>query len=158
MQASKPNLQLCSKFVLLCLSFWALSFQLARAQDMSSSSLEASLKKQSDAWIAAIVNKDRNVIAANMAESFLMIDFDGRKVDKQGFINALTSADLVIEPYALEDVTIRVFGNTALIHASNKMRGTFKGQPFTRYYRYIDIYVKEGDVWRVVAVQTTPVT
>lgn len=164
MQASRIGFKSSFKFnfklswtCVLLLILCTFNVQPARAQTSSAMQLESTLRKQSDAWIAAIVAKDREAIAANMADNFLMIDFDGRQVDKQGFINTVTAIDLVLEPYVLEDVKVRVFANVALIHAANKMRGTYKGQAFTRYYRYTDMYVKEGDVWRVVGVQTTPI-
>ena len=92
-----------------------------------------------------------------MPEIFLMIDVDGQKIDKQGFINTITNPDLVIEPYVLEDWHIRIYDNSAIITAANKMQGTYQTHPFTRYYRYTDIYVKEGDVWRVAGVQATSI-
>ena len=35
------------------------------------------------------------------------------------------------------------------------MTGTYEGQPFTSNYRYIDIYVRKGGVWKIASVQIT---
>jgi hypothetical protein len=37
------------------------------------------------------------------------------------------------------------------------MTGRFSGDPFVAHYRYIDVYVRRGGVWRVVSVQTTSI-
>lgn len=129
--------------------------KLLYAQNSDIQTLEVTLKNQSHEWIKAVVTKNREALEARMAESFFMIDVDGRTVDKQSFIKNVTSVDLVIEPYNFEDFNIRIYGDTAIINATNKMRGTYQGNPFTRYYRYTDVFVREGDVWRVVSVQAT---
>lgn len=120
-----------------------------------STDLRAVLKAQADAWDTAIVKKDRQAIASNMSETFFQIGSDGATADKAQFLQNLTSPDLVIEPYTVEDFTIRIYGNTALLNGSTDMHGTYQGKPFRTHYRYTDTYVKEGTVWRVVNVQTT---
>lgn len=142
---------------ILFFAFMMLNSPVIHAQHSDVQKLEATLKNQSDAWINAVVTKNREALEAHMTESFFMIDFDGRAIDKKGFINNVTSADLVIEPYNYEDLKIRVYGDTAIITAANNMRGTYKGHAFTRYYRYTDVFVKEGNIWRVVSVQATDI-
>jgi ketosteroid isomerase-like protein len=90
-----------------------------------------------------------------MSETFLQIGSDGKTADKAQFLQNITSPDLVIEPYTVEDFRIRTYGNTALINGVTDMHGTYEGKPFRVHYRYTDTYVKEGGVWRVVNVQTT---
>lgn len=128
---------------------------LGYAKDAATADLHAALKAQADAWDAAIVRKDREAIAKNMSETFLQIGSDGKTADKTQFLQNITSPDLVIEPYTVEDFRIRTYGNTALINGVTDMHGTYEGKPFRVHYRYTDTYVKEGGVWRVVNVQTT---
>lgn len=128
---------------------------LGYAKDAATADLHAALKAQADAWDAAIVRKDRQAIAKNMSETFLQIGSDGMTADKTQFLQNITSPDLVIEPYTVEDFRIRTYGNTALINGVTDMHGTYEGKPFRVHYRYTDTYVKEGGVWRVVNVQTT---
>lgn len=37
------------------------------------------------------------------------------------------------------------------------MTGTYQGTPFASHYRYIDVYAKRGDEWKIVSVQITAV-
>jgi hypothetical protein len=90
-----------------------------------------------------------------MSDSFLMIDSGGETSDKARFIADLTSPDITIEPYTVDEFKIRIYGNTALINGATNMHGVESGKPFTTHYRFTDTYVKEGAVWRVVNVQTT---
>jgi ketosteroid isomerase-like protein len=127
----------------------------AAAQQSEDTALAAALKAQADAWDVAIVRKDKQAIAANMADSFLQIDSDGNTADKAKFIEEIAAADLTIQPYTVDDFKIRIYGNTAIINGSTLMRGTYRGQPFSSHYRFTDIYAKESDGWRVVNIQTT---
>jgi len=115
--------------------------------------LATQLKAQADRWDAAIVRKDRAAIEANMADDFRQIDGRGNVETKASFVDGLVSPDLVIDPYAVEDFEVRVYGDTALLSGRTRMTGKYQGQPFKSHYRYIDIYVKRGNSWKIVSVQ-----
>ena len=116
---------------------------------------QETLKRQADAWDAAIVNKDRRAIAANMADSFMQIDSDGATADKDRFIAGIISEDLEISPYKVDDFKIRMYGQTAVLTGKTEMHGTYKNHEFTSHYRFTDVYVKTNGTWKVVNVQTT---
>jgi ketosteroid isomerase-like protein len=124
------------------------------AQD-ADKTLAAALKKQADAWDVAIVKKDRKAIADNMSETFFMIGSSGETENKAQFVADLTSPDITIEPYTVDEFKIRIYGNTALINGATNMHGVEGGKPFVTRYRFTDTYVKEDGVWRIVNVQTT---
>lgn len=115
--------------------------------------LAARLKAQADAWDRAIVAKDRAAIEANMAEDFRQIDARGNVETKASFVAGLVSPDLVIDPYTVEDFEVRVYGDTALLSGRTRMTGRYQGEAFKSHYRYIDVYVKRGDAWKIVSVQ-----
>lgn len=136
-------------------AFASLALLLAATSVVAKNDVHAALKAQADAWDAAIIKKDREAIARNMSETFFQIGSDGKTADKTQFLENIMSPDLVIAPYTVEDFKIRTYSNTALINGVTDMHGTYEGKPFRIHYRYTDTYVKEGDVWRVVNVQTT---
>jgi len=119
--------------------------------------LAAALARQADAWDKAIVRKDLSAIASNMAPDFRQIRSDGSLVDRDTFLRDITSPELVIDPYTVEDFDVRVLGDVALLYGRTRMTGRFAGEPFTSHYRYIDVYVRRRGEWKVCSVQTTPV-
>lgn len=145
------NLKLMPCFLLPLISI------AASAGQPPTSKLEEALKLQADAWDVAIVNKDRRAIAANMADSFMLIDSDGGTADKEQFVQNIVAEDLSINPYTVNDFKIRIYENTALLTGTTDMYGTHKGRPFTSHYRYLDTYVNDNGTWKVVHVQTTPI-
>ncbi|KQV51214.1 MULTISPECIES: nuclear transport factor 2 family protein [unclassified Duganella] len=115
------------------------------------------LARQADAWDKAIISKDRAAIAENMAEDFRQISARGDVADKAAFLDAIMSAKLVINPYGVEDMDIRFYGDVALVSGRTRMTGSYDGKPFGSHYRYVDVYLRKEGKWRVASVQITPV-
>lgn len=118
-----------------------------------SAQLTAALAAQADRWDKAIVRKDRRAIEDNMAEDFRQIDGQGNIEDKRSFVDGLASPELTIDPYAVEDFEVRVYGDVALLSGRTRMTGSYQGNPFRSHYRYIDIYVRRNGQWKIVSVQ-----
>ncbi|QJR13511.1 nuclear transport factor 2 family protein [Usitatibacter palustris] len=115
----------------------------------------AELKVISDRWDEAIVRKDRRAIEENMANDFRQIDGSGNVETKASFVEDLMSVDLQINPYIVEDFEVRLYGNVALLSGRTKMSGQYRGKPFNSHYRYIDVYVRDAQGWKIVSVQIT---
>lgn len=113
------------------------------------------LTRQAEAWDRAIVRKDREAVATNMDAGFRQIDSDGGWHDKAGFLDGILDERLTIAPYTVEDLQVRVYGDTALLTGTTDLHGTWDGKPFRTHYRYTDVYVKRDGRWKVVNVQTT---
>jgi ketosteroid isomerase-like protein len=122
-------------------------------QDVATPEVVAQLSAQADAWDKAIVRKDRAAIEQNMSEDFRQIDSAGNVEAKASFVDGLTSPDLQIDPYVVEDFDVRVYGDVALLSGRTRMTGRYQGTPFTSHYRYIDVYVRRQGQWKVVSVQ-----
>jgi ketosteroid isomerase-like protein len=115
------------------------------------------LAAQADRWDKAIVAKDRAAIESNMADDFRNIDGNGTVADKTTFVRDLMDKDLQIDPYGVEDLEIRLYGDTALLSGRTRMTGRYQGKPFTSHYRYIDTYARRDGKWQVVSVQITKI-
>jgi ketosteroid isomerase-like protein len=56
-----------------------------------------------------------------------------------------------------EDLRVRVYGETAVITAQARSKGTFKGQAFSTHERSTSVYVKKDGHWQCVLTQLTPI-
>jgi ketosteroid isomerase-like protein len=115
----------------------------------------ATLTRLSDDWDKAIVRKDEKAIADNMAEDFRIIDGYGNVDAKKGFVADIIDPKLTIDPYTVEEFSVRLYGDTALLSGRTHMTGKHDGKPFESNYRYIDIYVRTKGEWKIVSVQIT---
>jgi ketosteroid isomerase-like protein len=120
--------------------------------------IEAALVRQAEAWDRAIVLKNRTAIEANLADDFRQIGGDGTVADRAAFVEGLLDPRLEIDPYTVEELSVRRFGDVALLSGRTRMTGRWEGEPFTSHYRYVDVYLRRDGVWRVVSVQITRLT
>ena len=88
----------------------------ARAEDAS-----AELKRLSDAWDKAIVAKDADAVAGNMADDFRIIHSNGSVGDKAAFLKDILSPTSTIDPYTVEDFDVRQYGDVALLSGTTTL-------------------------------------
>lgn len=125
------------------------------AAAMTETAIRAQLIAQADAWDQAIVRQDRAGIEANLHPGFFQISRGGERSGRAEFIESLLDPKLKIAPYQVENLEVHLHGSTALLSATTRMTGTYDGRPFSSHYRYLDVYVREGGVWKIVSVQIT---
>lgn len=130
---------------------------LAFALNAAAATPTEQLIQQANAWDKAIIRKDAAAISANMAEDFRQISARGDVSGKAAFIEAITSPKLVINPYGVEDMDVRFYGDVALVSGRTRMTGSWDGKPFGSHYRYVDVYVRKDGQWRVSSVQITEI-
>ncbi|MTW13253.1 DUF4440 domain-containing protein [Pseudoduganella eburnea] len=130
---------------------------LAMSLSASAATPTEQLVRQADAWDKAIIRKDSAAIAANMAEDFRQISARGDLAGKAAFLEVIMSPRLVINPYTVEDMDVRFYGDVALVSGSTRMTGSWDGKPFGSHYRYVDVYVRKDGQWRVANVQITEI-
>lgn len=123
--------------------------------DAASSATVAQLTAQAAAWNKAIAAKDLVAIAANLCDEFRQIGGDGALEDREGFLRGVMSLDLQLEPYQVEDLEVRVYGDTALVTGRVRINGSYAGVPFTAHDRHTDVYVRVDGNWKVCSAQTT---
>jgi ketosteroid isomerase-like protein len=119
--------------------------------------LAAALTAQADRWDKAIARKDRAAIEANMADDFRQIDGAGNVETRQSFVDGVMAPELEIAPYTVEDFDARIYGDVALLSGRTQMTGKYQGKTFNTHYRYIDVYVRRDDEWKIVSVQISKI-
>jgi uncharacterized protein DUF4440 len=91
------------------------------------------------------------------ADDYLQIDTDGRVLNKAATLERIKSsyARLVANP--VDDLAVRVYGDTNILTARAWSQGVLDGKEFTDALRYTRIYVKRDGRWQVVPFQQTRV-
>jgi ketosteroid isomerase-like protein len=107
--------------------------------------------------LAAGLRKDVDAVSATTAEDYLQIDTDGRVLNKPATLERIKSsyAQLVANP--VDDVEVRVHGDTAILTGRARPEGVLDGKAFKDAVRYTRIYVKRDGRWQVVLFQQTRV-
>ena len=118
---------------------------------MSNTDDRSTLESLNQQYIAAFLHSDVNWYQQHLTDDFVCIDSDATILHKVEFLNQ-TARGSDIADYRLEDVNIRIYGETALIQAT----GRFKRKDGTPgLSRYTDIYVRTDGSWKCVSAQIT---
>jgi ketosteroid isomerase-like protein len=113
--------------------------------------VEAELTKLENQWAQAEVKKDVATLGRILADDFTNTDPDGGISTKSQFISSTTSGEDVVDSFALSDMKIRVYGDTAVVTYLAKLKETLKGKDVSGMSRWTDTWVKRGGSWQCVA-------
>jgi ketosteroid isomerase-like protein len=109
------------------------------------------LRDLNENYIRSVAESDVAWFDRNLSDDFLNTNPDGTLVDRRGFL-AQIAKPVTISGLRCEDVHVRTFGDTAIIHARTVYTKP-DGQPGAG--RYTDIWSRQGGRWVCVAAHVT---
>lgn len=127
--------------------------QTRRAQ----SDQEILIKLERD-WDYAFHHKDVKFIEGVLAPEFIATYAEGQRADRAKELENATTFNQQIDSSVLDEFIVRVYGDTAVVHFTQKLTGPSKGQTLTLTFRYMDVFVLRDGRWQCVASQSTRVT
>src|SRR5215210_7442682 len=116
---------------------------------------EQNLKRIEQELTDALLKGDASVFERYLADAFIFTGPDGVVMSKAEFIAPIKSGDLKFESSKLDDMKVKLYGNTAVVTYQTTDKGTYKGNDLSGQYRWIDVFVKQGEGWQIVATQGT---
>jgi len=121
-------------------------------------SLEAEqhVRQLNDDWVKAILRGDGPTLERIMADDFVF-SYPLEGDDKAQFISDVTSGDLKIQHISREQVSVRVFGPTAVLSARDSATWLYHGRELSGQYRIIQVYCHRNGQWKLCAVQACPI-
>ena len=114
---------------------------------------EQTIQELNEAYIQAFLDSDVTWYQEHLGEDFTFTDARGQVMDKETYLR-LTREGTEVTDYRLRDVTVRVFGDVALVSALGvytRAGGTNGAN------RYTDVYARRNGRWLAVSAQVTPV-
>ena len=109
-------------------------------------------------WDAAFLGNDVARVENILADEFIATYDDGSRGDKAKELKLVAEFNQEIESSTLDDFTVKVFGDTAVVWFSRHLAGPSKGRRLVLTYRYLDVFVWRANRWQCVASQSTKVT
>ena len=115
---------------------------------------EQALKNAEHQWTEAFKNRDKDALNRILDDRFIFTDDKGQVFSKTEYIDAAMQA-IKVESYSLDDMTVRVFGDSAVVAGRWAGKLTIDGKNASGAFRYTDTFVKRLGRWRAVASQDT---
>jgi hypothetical protein len=118
----------------------------------SSSKAEDEIMKIEDQWVQSRATKDPTVTRDLLTDDYLGANVTGQALTKQQQIDGIMAGTLFSGKAEQTDRKVRIYGDTAV--STGFVTGNVGGDKV----RYIRVYVKRNNKWRLVAAQGTRVT
>lgn len=112
---------------------------------------EQEVRALNEEYIRSILIGDVAWFREYLADDFVCIESDATLVDKADFLRR-TAEEPTTASYHLDDVSLAFHGDVALVRAKGSWVATNGTRGFSRY---VDVYVRSGDAWKVVSAQIT---
>jgi len=121
---------------------------------------EKTIRTLAHEWLAAVRRRDGAVLDRILADDFLISGWqpEGRVADKQFYVaDCLTPVDIQGGSYHFDSWRVRVYGDVAAVNCTLDIRAIVGGHEWGGEVSISDVWVKDGDTWRVVARHTSPI-
>ena len=96
----------------------------------------------------AVEKNDAETMDRILADDFILVLGDGRVFNKTDLLNSAKNKDAIYEHQDDSQQTVRVWGDTAVVTALLRSKGTSKGELFEYKLWFSDTYVRTPSGWR----------
>lgn len=86
-----------------------------------------------------------------LADDWLLTHSDGRVQDKKDYLQELSSRARSNQAIENEDVSVRHYGQTAVVTGTSVQAGTSNGVPWSGRFRYTRVWILREGRWQMVA-------
>lgn len=127
------------------------------AREASKIEIEQQLRQMNDEWVKALVRGDGATLDRIMADDFLFA-YPMEGDDKAQFIGDVVSGVVKVEYLTRENVSVRIWGNTAVLTAKDSAKWYYQGRDFSGHYKISHVYSQRDGQWELVSVQACPIS
>ena len=143
-----------NKFVLVAVAA-SLAFSQASAQSAYDSEIQSRVMAlERLVRVQALPGGDFKTLDAALADEFVLVSFEGRSQSKTEVLASLRSLDSL--HYVIQDMVVRVHGDTAIVTGRFQMSGLRGGKPFARQGQFVDTCLNSDGRWLIIASVSTP--
>jgi ketosteroid isomerase-like protein len=144
------------KFLLMAFVLMGTTSPIAVGQTKKPKAEQELLRLQRE-WLDAYQKHDPVALERIEADDFTLTEADGKVTTKAEDIASIRNAKppQPDDSFEVEDVKVRVYGETAILMGRVILKYRNKGQLVVERYRYTDTYLRRRGRWQVFASQLT---
>ena len=129
----------------------------AKAEVTTGARLEQTLMNLEREWVEGLVRRDLAALDRIMANDIVGVGPRGEVWNKAQLIADIKSGDYTIESANVSDMSVRVYGTTAIVTGRYSDKSKYKGKDASVSARFVDVYVKRAGRWQAVSSQETAI-
>ena len=121
-----------------------------------SDEIKKEIERVSAEWEEAMIANDAEAIGGFMADEWVIVGDTGTTTKEQ-FLSVVASGDLTHEAFEGEIVSVKQYGDTAVVTGRVRNNGNWRGDAFSADEWTTDVFVKTDGRWLCVHSQITAV-
>lgn len=116
---------------------------------------EAAVRALESARAEALMHADTTALSRMVADEFVEVSRFGTLRTKADNLREIGSGALKLTSVRYDSVTVRVYGDVAVLRGIADNTGTLRGFPFAGKLWYTRVFVRRDGRWQAVAMQHT---
>jgi ketosteroid isomerase-like protein len=118
---------------------------------------EQELARLADAWATAELRADTAFLERTLADDFIGVGPLGFMLTKQEWLARHQSGDLKYDSLELDEVTVRVYGEAAVVIGRQVQSAAYRGNSIPGQFRITLVFVHQQGQWRLASLHLSPI-
>jgi ketosteroid isomerase-like protein len=115
------------------------------------------VRELSERWADAERRGDAAALEALTVADFTLVGPLGFVIDRAQWVDRARSGDFVTSTLDWDEVSVRAYGDAAVVIGRHTQQATYKGQPSDGQFRATHIAVRTDDGWRLAGMHLSPI-
>jgi ketosteroid isomerase-like protein len=141
--------------LLLAAVFASVSLPAFGQENKSSNDLERAVLKLEQEWEDALLKSDAAALERIYDDSLIYTHSNGGTDNKSSYVGKIKSGATKYQTMKRDDIKVNVYGSSAVVTCHWDVHTLANGTKYDTDARYIHVYVKQKDGWKMVAHQAT---
>ena len=116
---------------------------------------ESALRQIEQELTDAMLKGDASAVERHYDDTFVFTTPDGKVMTKAQVVSNVKTGAAKFESSKFEEMKVQVYGDSAVVTSLTTDKGTVNGVDVSGRYRWMDVFVRRGGRWRLVAAQGT---
>lgn len=92
-----------------------------------------------------------------LSPDWILVNSDSEMMTRAQLFSALKDGKLSFSKFAVGSLSVRVYGDAAVVIGTDSVAGTWDGELFESRDRFTDVFIRRDDRWRCVSTQSTEI-
>jgi ketosteroid isomerase-like protein len=106
----------------------------------------------------AMLGNDIAMLDRLLSDDLIFSGPDGVMINKAQDLALHQSGDIIFTTYEIGELRVQFYDPISIAHVKVKLAGNFKGSDFAGDFRYLRIYLKQDEQWKIIGGQVTAIT
>jgi ketosteroid isomerase-like protein len=123
----------------------------------ATTSTDTQVRELGRRWAEAEQRGDVTALDELSAEDFTMVGPAGFVLDRAQWLHRYRTGDLITGTLVWDELTVRDYGDTAVVIGRHTQQATFKDNPADGSFRATHIAVRRGDSWQLAGIHMSAI-